>query len=279
MRIARTIFPNHLERKYFREIKKLIDADRKSTFQAFKTEIIPRIHEYRKMLKPDTSVKITRNTRNFVVNDAIQRTAEILERLRNTSATLIFSSSTVRRIASEFVFDINRHQTANFKKQVGKVMAVDPTKNEPWLRSFTETAIEENVSYIKSIGEQYHDKINTVVIQGLRRGESINSMAEQISNIGDVSLNRGKFIARDQLGSIHGDLVKTRQSRIGLDTFIWRDSGDRRVRPSHQVLDGERFSWDEGARNERGEYIIPGSDFRCRCTAEIDTDKLEDLFD
>lgn len=45
--------------------------------------------------------------------------------------------------------------------------------------------------------------------------------------------------------------------------YIWRTSGDDKVRPSHAVNNGRIFSWDNPP--ETGH---PGEDYNCRCTAE-----------
>ena len=131
-----------------------------------------------------------------------------------------------------------------------------------------ETAVQENVSWIKSIATEYHDRIESIVMQGVRRGQSINDMAGAIADVGDVSIRRARFIARDQMGSLHGDLVKRRQEGLGLTRFRWRSSQDERVRDSHADLDGQVYTWADGARNERGEQIWPGTDYSCRCVPE-----------
>ncbi len=45
--------------------------------------------------------------------------------------------------------------------------------------------------------------------------------------------------------------------------YIWRTSGDDKVRPSHAVNNGKIFSWDTPPAIGH-----PGENFNCRCTAE-----------
>jgi len=52
---------------------------------------------------------------------------------------------------------------------------------------------------------------------------------------------------------------------------------DERVRDSHDELHDQVFTWKDGARNERGEQIWPGTDYNCRCIAEPYDEELEKI--
>jgi len=261
--------PRRLAQRYFREIRQLIEEDKKRTWEAFREEIRPRVHQHRRM--------ITSN--RLVTNDAMDDINRVLDRLRETAMEETFNEGKVRRIAARFVEALNDRQRRGFAEQVKKLAGFDPTTREPWLQSFMKTAVEENVSHIKSIAREYHEDVETIVRQGVRRGTSINDMAKGISEKGNVGIKKGRFIARDQLGSLHGDLTKTRQRRLGLKKFRWVTSVDERVRDSHASLHDQIFTWKDGARNERGEQIWPGTDYNCRCSAETVVEELEEKKD
>lgn len=268
----RNRLPRRVAQEYFREIRRLIEEDRRRIWRAFQEEIRPRIHEYRRMMEAPAT--LAANSR-LIANDAMDDIDRILDRLRDTAMNVTFDDPKLLRTARRFVEELNQRQRRNFVAQVQRVIGFDPTVNEPWLSSFLNTAVQENVSWIKSIATDYHDKINTIIIQGVRRGISINDMAHDIVHVGDVSLKRGRFIARDQLGSLHGDLTKARQQRLGLKKFRWVTADDERVRDSHEELHDKIFTWEDGARNERGEQIWPGTDYNCRCYAEPVHEELE----
>ncbi|MBU8908510.1 phage head morphogenesis protein [Desertibacillus haloalkaliphilus] len=257
--------PRSIGNRYFREIRGLIEENRSNIWTAFQKEIIPRIHQYRNL----TANRLT-------VNDPYDEIRRITNRLRQQGER-VFSIPIVERIVRRFVEDMNNNQKRRFGQRMSRVLGFDPTRNEPWLSSFLETAIQDNVNWIKSIQSEYHDKIETIITQGVRRGSSIRNMASEIAEVGNVEVRRARFIARDQMGSIHGDLTKRRQEESGIKRFRWSTSGDERVRDSHEDLDGEIFEWSKGATNERGETIWPGTDYNCRCTAEpVLEDLLED---
>lgn len=262
--------PRRLGQRYARQIGQLIDEDKKRVWKAFTEEIRPRIARYQKM--------ITGNAKRaeIVKANSLDEIDRVLRRLRISAEEDTFNSAKVKVLSSDFVSSVNRSQRVAFAEQVSKIKGFDPTMSEPWLGPFLRTAIEENVSHIKSIPADYHKSIETIVTQGARRGVSLNEMAKQISDQGGVTLRRGKFIARDQLGSIYGDLTKARHQNIGLKKFKWVTSTDERVRDSHMRLHNQIFTWEEGATNERGETIWPGTDFNCRCYAEAIPSELVD---
>lgn len=253
--------PRRIAQRYFRDIKDLIEIDKKRIWKAFKEEIRPRIHEYRREANSPRANSLR-------TNDSLDEVRGILDRLRR-DAENTFSPAVLERVAEKFIQNLDEQVKVNFRKQVTRLIAFDPTVNEPWLESFMKTAVQENVSYIKSIANEYHDRVETTVTQGVRRGKSINDIAKDITHQGKVSTSRARFIARDQVGSIHGDLTKRRQEELGLERFIWRTSKDERVRDSHYDLDGGIFTWKDGAINDRGEQIWPGTDYNCRCIAEV----------
>jgi SPP1 gp7 family putative phage head morphogenesis protein len=258
--------PMQYYRSYFRKLKRLLTADKRRINQAFREEIRPRIQQYRRLIDRPSI-----NNRQLRINDALDEIRAVLLRLRNMGFEDSAALPAIENIAREFVTQINSYQRANFRQQIVRAIGFDPTINETWLWSFLETAVQENVSFIKTIGTEYHNKVDSIILQGARRGQSITEMANQLTQVADVSVNRAKFIARDQLGSIHGDLVKRRQSEAGLKRFRWRDSDDQRVRRSHERFDGQIFTWKDGANG-----LYPGTDYNCRCTAEIvEEDLLE----
>ena len=269
-RIAQANMPRQFAREYFREIKRLMETHRRQVWQAFQKEIRPRIHLYRQMMAGPTG-----NTMRLRANDALDEVRDILARLRESAEKQIFSTSILERFARQFAKQTSDYSRINLKKQVSKVLGFDPTANEPWLASFLETVTQENVKWIKSIATEYHNEVESVVLQGMRRGESITKMAEEIASAGDVSLSRARFIARDQMGSLYGELTKKRQENAGLERFWWSTSGDSRVRHSHEDLDGKIFTWAEGALVD-GKRIWPGTDYNCRCVAEV---VFEDLLE
>ena len=261
--VPKAQFPNAAATQYYRRIRKLVDKNRKKTWDTWTNSIRPRIHDYRRRM--DDGV--------FVVDeDELTEIEKILEQIRQWSEENVFAPGFIEELSRNFIEQLNESNRSQFREQVETVIGIDPTARETWLRDFMNIAVSENVSWIKSIDKEYHDKIKTITLQGVRRGRSINDMAQEITKASESSKSRAKFIARDQAGSIYGDLTKTRQEQMGLKKFRWSTSDDERVRESHAELDGRVFTWKDGANR-----IYPGEDYNCRCVAEPLEDELFEI--
>ena len=137
-------------------------------------------------------------------------------------------------------------------------------------------AIEWNTSLIRSIPSEYFDKLETLISSGWADGRRWESMAEDVSNLGDVTETRAKVIARDQTSKMNAAFNQERQRQVGIEKYEWSTSEDERVRDSHADLDGQEFRWDDPPIVD-GEAANPGEPILCRCVAlpVFDLDELE----
>lgn len=128
------------------------------------------------------------------------------------------------------------------------------------------------------------------------------SLLQQIIEIGKVSKNRARIIARDQTTKLNATINKVRQTSIGISVYIWRTAKDSHVvgNPSgvypignnkhgdHYVMEGLYCKWDDNTvySNDKGKIwkkrtrkmpkLTPGQEILCRCFAEpiIDIDAI-----
>jgi len=99
---------------------------------------------------------------------------------------------------------------------------------------------------------------------GTNQGSKAVSMIQQIRQIGNVTVNRARLIARDQTAKLNSTLNQQRQQNLGVTQYIWRTSGDGRVRETHKDNNGKVFNWDKPPKDTGH----PGHDINCRCVAE-----------
>ncbi len=83
-----------------------------------------------------------------------------------------------------------------------------------------------------------------------------------------------RTIARDQIAKLNASATLARHQELGVKSFIWRTAGDDRVRPEHEELEGESFTYDDPPSEG-----LPGEPVLCRCSAEPDFDSLLDDID
>lgn len=58
-----------------------------------------------------------------------------------------------------------------------------------------------------------------------------------------MSVNRVKFFARDQAGSILGQMTTERHKAMGVSKFKWSTSNDEKVRDSHDKMEEKVFQY------------------------------------
>lgn len=128
----------------------------------------------------------------------------------------------------------------------------------------------ENVALIKTVPERYFTSIAELVSREGAAGLRAEKLKTLIAERYDVSLSNAKRIANDQVGKLYGQINRARQIAAGVTHFVWKTSGDSRVRDEHDDLNGERFAWDSPPAEG-----IPGEAINCRCGAEPSFDAEE----
>jgi SPP1 gp7 family putative phage head morphogenesis protein len=144
------------------------------------------------------------------------------------------------------------------------LLAVDLYRGEPWLKDMQEAWTRQNVSLVKSIGSQFHDRLNTIIQGGVFGGNSVKQISDQIEAQFGVTKHRATLIAQDQILGANARITQIRAESLGINEYVWRTVGDSRVRPEHADLAGRVFSWDKPPAVGH-----PGTPIRCRCRSEL----------
>ncbi|EAA0329193.1 phage head morphogenesis protein [Listeria monocytogenes] len=252
-RVPITRYPHNLEKSYKKQLVKLTTALSDMLLHEFDTNI-------NVILK--TSQNRADDLREDGISDAVQA---VLNKVKALSFGL-FNPSEKYSIASKHVRAIN---TTN-KSQIGNQLrsqGIDPTQSEPWLREFMDASVAENVSYIGSISDDFNAKTEQIIMRGVKSGQSTKDMRDELVKQVGLSKNKAEFIANDQTGTIFGQMTAERHKKAGIPGFTWRDSGDAAVRPLHHERNGKIYSYDDP------NAPIPGTDYRCRCTAGPEFDE------
>ena len=104
--------------------------------------------------------------------------------------------------------------------------------------------IKDNVSLVKTIPPRLHAALERDIIKLQQKGpfdqKALSDTLSKNYNSAGYNLRR---LTRDQTSKAVGNLNHIRQTDAGLTEYIWRTSGDERVRSSHRVLRGRRFKW------------------------------------
>jgi len=163
-----------------------------------------------------------------------------------------------------------------WQKVMKSVMQVEFYQNEPWLLGLVDSFVKQNTNLITELTSKTESDIHGVIDRGVIAGKRHETIMKEILSGTDLQKGvfqkvetRARLIARDQVAKLNGNLMRLRQTNLGITQYIWRTSLDERVRPTHAALEGEKFSWDNSP-----DVGHPGEDYQCRCTAEPDFQEL-----
>lgn len=131
-------------------------------------------------------------------------------------------------------------------------------------------ATAENVGLIKSIQQQYHERISQLVLRSASTGGTgAEQIYEQIKHYDGLTEKRAKLIAVDQTRKITTAMNVERAKSVGMKRWEWVHSGGGAdPRRLHVQYDGQIFDYDNPpVIDERtGERGFPGQLINCRCT-------------
>jgi uncharacterized protein with gpF-like domain len=137
----------------------------------------------------------------------------------------------------------------------------------PAMRDAFNASLAENVGLIRSIPEEYLQKVEGVVARSYVAGRDLETMVAQIRRLYPQASNRAVLIARDQSNKANAVAIRARQLELGIEEALWLHShGGKVPRPDHLAADGRRYKVAEGCKIS-GVFIQPGELINCRCTS------------
>lgn len=184
-----------------------------------------------------------------------------------------FVASIAEVLAKKMLNKQKKATDEQLRKQIEKITGLDLSiilRDEDIQEAFDQ-ALQANVQLIKSIPQQYMDKVEQVILHGVQAGQSTQQIAAEIAKIGQSTEQRAKLIATDQIAKINSRFSQIRQQNLGITHYIWSTSRDERVRHEHRLRDGQLFAWDNPPSDGH-----PGIAIRCRCVALPYMDHLFD---
>jgi SPP1 gp7 family putative phage head morphogenesis protein len=206
-----------------------------------------------------------------IKTDAFEDDIEFLVDKLNLAVSATLSDAEIKERVKRYADKGLSFSETQIKNQFQKVLGITPFLNEPYLKNMVSNYINSNVDLITSVREENKSKMSRLVRTAVSEGtlnkefakEIAKKFGDDISEVTKSLQSRARLIARDQISKFQGQITQARQQNLGVTQYVWRTSGDNRVRPEHAKLNGKIFSWDEPPAVGH-----PGEDFQCRCVAE-----------
>ena len=128
-----------------------------------------------------------------------------------------------------------------------------------------QVALGENIGLIKSVGEQYLDRVRLSVWQSVKGGYDVEGLIKRLREIDGMSERRAKIIANDQIGKINDSIENARALELGVTKAVWmHSSASKEPRPSHVKANGMEYDLNKGAWID-SEFIFPRDKIGCKC--------------
>lgn len=253
-------FPHGIEREYIAELRRAVRDINKYINDHVVSELSDLIKQAEKSRDDSATTRLDQTWP--------QRADELI------AAAQVFGRRRVSQIDPRiYGKKVSLYNKRERNRIIRSVLGVDVIAAEPWLADMMTSWVNENRKLIRTIPQRELDDIEGIVQRGLRSGDNISNIRDDIRKRYNNSEYRARLIARDQIAKLNGQITEQRQTQLGITHAIWVTSGDERVRDSHALLDGTRFSWEEGAGPDG---IFPGQEINCRCISAPDLSGLLD---
>lgn len=217
--------------------------------------------------------------------------ADIFNSLKNAVRNAFSSLSRVDLVGQD-VEDDNEREWGWFVKEA---VGIEVPTFTPVASSHVQEWADLNKQYLSDLPNEFVNKINQIVVEGVENGVSQRVISNQISEAGKKfrgvfsgDQKRAERIARDQVGKLNSTLSRDRMNHAKIDIYRWSTSTDERVRGnpsgkypksrySHYKMEGMFKQVDNASkisdngtswRNVRGreEPRHAGQAINCRCT-------------
>ncbi|MDK6738292.1 phage minor head protein [Proteus mirabilis] len=193
-----------------------------------------------------------------------------LNRLKRKWDKIFKQKST--EIADKFVSQVDIGAKRNLDDSLKQLSGGNTIKTPAMPEALKDKIIAstaENVSLIKSIPLQFHQRIESVALRSISQGgEGAKTLLEEIRDTGSVTESRANFIAVDQTRKITTACNYARMKSAGIRKAVWHHSnGSAEPRELHLELDGKEFDLDNPPiiNKKTGRRGLPGEEPGCKC--------------
>lgn len=161
-----------------------------------------------------------------------------------------------------------RRQSSKLSREISKQLISGSIAEE-----FSEL-VERHVMLIKSIPLEAVERVQTLLLDNLLKGERSTDLAKKIMETEKVLRYRAETIARTEISSASVSFIMVRSKGVGSEGYIWRIA-DANARLSHKAMNGRFIEWDKPPLINEGTLNKPnliahhaGCIWNCRCWAE-----------
>lgn len=211
-----------------------------------------------------------------ILADAAQKTKGLSETILNTLTQMqanidqtkigIQFTRTLDKITDDLGKQLVTTTLSLRPEDIGITPQIDTTTREALKKDFTESTDLSIKNFAKERIPELRAKVEE---NAFKFGGRTDRLAKIIEAEFGVTKRKAEFLADQETGLLVSKYRKEKYNQIGITEYTWSTSNDGRVRKSHRLLNGRRFSFATGAQvsppGQPARYCNPGEDYRCRC--------------
>jgi SPP1 gp7 family putative phage head morphogenesis protein len=184
------------------------------------------------------------------------------------------NSDELEDLATQFATQTASFQRVQMGRQVRAALGADVFISDNRISELIDGFAAENAALIQDVPEKMLNDIAMKTTRAIQAGTPHKELAKDLTATFQFAEKRARTIARDQIGKMYAKVNETRFKALGVERYIWRTVGDRRVREEHADLEGREFSFAKGSPVGN-----PGEPILCRCFAEPIFDEIQGVID
>ncbi len=176
----------------------------------------------------------------------------------------------VDNVVDVFVNQSNKANSASVHASLKKLsggLSLGTRKLDYDSTQVLKAAAAENVALIKSIPQQYLQRIEGAVYRSITHPQGRDYLIREIKRTNQVTERRATMIASDQTRKVNAALTAGRMQKVGVKKFEWVHVASSHPRELHVHLDGKICKWDDPPVIQRNPIIkgYPAQLPNCKC--------------
>lgn len=213
------------------------------------------------------------NTSSDVFADADFASAfEALSRAANNKLISKYSDAKIKSLITRILKSVDDKNRKLMYGKLDGILGIDQKRlaRDENMNEQTKALILETEQWARKLRDETLEQYTTETLRAMSLGEGVDSINKKFSGAMSKRKNNAKMVARTQVSTFNSITTKIRAQNLGIEKAKWVTGGDRRVRPSHEDRDGKEFDLSKGLYSKLdGKWLLPGTDYQCRCTYDL----------
>jgi len=210
---------------------------------------------------------------SHVTTDAsISSQSRILMNALHDRFSVLFRGA-ARGLAERMVDEVQTNSATGLRRSLREIagnitIKTDTLKSGP-VAEIVKASVQQNVSLIKSIPEQYLARVNRAVTRAITSGNGLQDLQPFFEKMRGQTERSARNMALDQTRKAYNAINGERMKGAGIRKFEWiHTGGGQKPRPEHVEMHGNVYSFDDPPVIDprTGEKGLPGQAPNCRCT-------------